>query len=186
MGISGLLPFLRKACRPAHVGELAGQVVAVDVYCWLHRGAFGCADKLVQNQKTDGHVLYVVRLVDMLLRHGVKPILVFDGRNLPSKAETEMKRRQNRDRYRRMAKDYLAQGKSREARECFQRCVDVTPEMAREVIRACRAKNVDCVVAPYESDAQLAFLNKQVMRCANPENRPGSFSKSRFFIARIS
>ncbi len=36
--------------------------------------------------------------------------------------------------------------------------MDVTPEMARDVIAACQSRNVDCVVAPYESDAQLAHL----------------------------
>ncbi len=53
------------------------------------------------------------------------------------------------------------EGHQREARECFQRCVDVTPEMALEVIRACQMRNVDCLVAPYESDAQLAHLCNQ-------------------------
>ena len=33
-------------------------------------------------------------------------------------------------------------------------------EMAREVIQACQDRNVDCIVAPYEADAQLAFLAK--------------------------
>ena len=31
--------------------------------------------------------------------------------------------------------------------------------MAREVIQACRERNIDCIVAPYEADAQLAYLN---------------------------
>lgn len=30
----------------------------------------------------------------MLLSHNIKPILVFDGRHLPAKAETEAKRRE--------------------------------------------------------------------------------------------
>jgi exonuclease-1 len=33
--------------------------------------------------------------------------------------------------------------------------------MALQLIKACRAKNVDCIVAPYEADAQLAYLNLQ-------------------------
>lgn len=159
MGISGLLPFLKKASRPANVEEFSGQSCAIDVYCWLHKGAFGCADKLVQNQPTDGYIVYVMRYLDMLMHFNVKPILVFDGRNLPSKSETEKKRRENRDKYRKMAKAYLREGKVREARECFQRCVDITPSMAREVIEACRERNIDCIVAPYEADAQLAYLN---------------------------
>ena len=31
--------------------------------------------------------------------------------------------------------------------------------MALDLIKACRAKNVDCIVAPYEADSQLAFLS---------------------------
>jgi exonuclease 1 len=27
------------------------------------------------------------------------------------------------------------------------------------VIDACRERNIDCIVAPYEADAQLAYLN---------------------------
>ena len=160
MGISGLLPFLDKACRQTTVEEFSGKVAAVDVYVWLHRGAFGCAEKIMLGEKTNGYVVYVMRLIDMLLNYNIKPILVFDGRNLPSKANTEAKRRENREKYRQMAKDYLNEGKTREATECFQRCTDVTPAMARDVIEACRERNVDCVVAPYEADAQIAFLEQ--------------------------
>ena len=140
MGISGLLPFLKNASRPTHVREFSGLTAAVDVYGWLHKGAFGCAEKLVLGQPTNGYVLYVMRYLDLLLHHRIKPVLVFDGRNLPSKAATEKKRRENRSKNRQMARDYLREGKTREARECFQRCVDITPDMAREVIKACRER----------------------------------------------
>ena len=52
----------------------------------------------------------------------------------------------------------MKEGRGSEAKEYFQRCVDITPEMALDVIRAARDRNVDCIVAPYEADAQLAFL----------------------------
>ena len=52
----------------------------------------------------------------------------------------------------------MKEGKGWEAKEYFQRCVDVTPDMAQHVIRAARDRNVDCIVAPYEADAQLAHL----------------------------
>jgi exonuclease-1 len=96
----------------------------------------------VLGQKTDGYILYVMKYVDMLLFNNIKPVLVFDGRNLPSKASTEKKRRENRTKYRKMAKDYLVAGNHREATECFRRCIDITPEMAREVILACRERNI--------------------------------------------
>ena len=39
------------------------------------------------------YVNYVLRRVDMLLHHKVKPILVFDGGYLPSKSQQEASRR---------------------------------------------------------------------------------------------
>ncbi|XP_063597433.1 exonuclease 1-like [Penaeus indicus] len=159
MGIQGLLPFLKKASRAANLRDFKGQTVAVDAYCWLHKGAFSCADKLVRGEPTDGYVLYVMKQVNQLLSYDIKPILVFDGCHLPSKAITEKKRRENREKNRKKAKELLREGKAKEARECFQRCVDITSEMAADTIKACRARNVDVIVAPYEADSQLAYLN---------------------------
>ncbi|XP_064085040.1 exonuclease 1-like [Macrobrachium nipponense] len=159
MGIQGLLPFLKKASRPANLRDFKGQTAAVDAYCWLHKGAFSCADKLVRGEPTDGYVMYVMKQINLFLNNDIKPILVFDGCHLPSKAVTERKRRENRERNQKRAKELLREGRVKEAKECFQRCVDITSEMAAEVIAACRARNVDIIVAPYEADAQLAYLN---------------------------
>ena len=59
------------------------------------------------DEKTNGYVLYAMRLIDLLLHYNVKPILVFDGRNLPSKARTEAKRRENRANYRKMVSCFV-------------------------------------------------------------------------------
>ena len=40
--------------------------------------------------------MLIFRWVDMLLHYNIKPVLVFDGRNLPSKAHTEKKRKAKR------------------------------------------------------------------------------------------
>ena len=54
--------------------------------------------------------------------------------------------------------EFQEKGKNKEAFECFQKCVDVTPEMAYQVILALRQLKVEYIVAPYEADAQLTFL----------------------------
>ncbi|XP_034148803.1 exonuclease 1 isoform X2 [Esox lucius] len=160
MGIPGLLQFLKDASEPISVRKFKGQTVAVDTYCWLHKGAFSCAEKLAKGEPTDQYVTYCMKFVDMLLSFGVKPILVFDGCNLPSKQEVEKARRERRQANLQKGKQLLREGKISEARDCFTRCVNVTPSMAHDVIKAARTRGVDCVVAPYEADAQLAFLNK--------------------------
>lgn len=55
----------------------------------------------------------------------------------------------------------LMEGKTTEASNCFKQSVQITSEMVLAVIQACRdLPGVDCLVAPYESDVQLAFLQR--------------------------
>lgn len=58
------------------------------------------------------------------------------------------------------ANELTEQGKHAQAREVLTRCVDVTPEMAAQVIKALKVEAVPYVVAPYEADAQLAYLER--------------------------
>uniref|UniRef100_A0A8C7XDB9 Exonuclease 1 n=1 Tax=Oryzias sinensis TaxID=183150 RepID=A0A8C7XDB9_9TELE len=160
MGITGLLQFIKDAAEPINVKKYKGQTVAVDTYCWLHKGAFSCAEKLAKGEPTDQYVWYCLKFVDMLLNFSIKPILVFDGRNLPSKQEVEKARRERREANLQKGRQLLREGKLSEARDCFTRCVNITPAMAHNLIKAARARGVDCLVAPYEADAQLAYLTK--------------------------
>ncbi|XP_016022220.2 exonuclease 1 isoform X2 [Rousettus aegyptiacus] len=160
MGIQGLLQFIREASEPVHVRKYKGQVVAVDTYCWLHKGAVACAEKLAKGEPTDKYVGFCMKFVNMLLSHGIKPILVFDGCTLPSKKEVEKSRRERRQTNLLKGKQLLREGKVSEARECFTRSINITHAMAHRVIKAARSQGVDCLVAPYEADAQLAYLNK--------------------------
>ncbi|XP_011501900.1 PREDICTED: exonuclease 1 [Ceratosolen solmsi marchali] len=159
MGITGLIPFLEKSSRKTNVSEFSGMTVAIDTYCWLHKGSFSCADKIIMGQVTDLYVKYCMKFVHMLLSHNIKPILVFDGRHLPAKSETEIKRKHLRDANRKRAVDLIKMGKTYEGKNLLRRSLNVSHEMALEVIKACQACNVDCIVAPYEADAQLAYLN---------------------------
>ncbi|XP_078041302.1 exonuclease tos isoform X2 [Augochlora pura] len=159
MGITGLLPFLEKSSRKTNINEFTGGTVAIDSYCWLHKGVFTCADKLAMGQPTDAYVHYCMKFVCMLLSNKIKPILVFDGRHLPAKAQTEVKRREARQMNRSKAIELIKMGQHAEGRNLLRRSVDVTHEMALELIKQCQQINVDCIVAPYEADAQLAYLN---------------------------
>ncbi|XP_059998060.1 exonuclease 1 isoform X2 [Lagenorhynchus albirostris] len=160
MGIQGLLQFIKEASEPIHMRKYKGQVVAVDTYCWLHKGAVACAEKLAKGEPTDKYVGFCMKFVNMLLSHGIKPILVFDGCTLPSKKEVERSRRERRQANLLKGKQLLREGKVSEARECFTRSINITHAMAHNVIKAARSQGVDCLVAPYEADAQLAYLNK--------------------------
>ncbi|RZC32796.1 exonuclease 1, partial [Asbolus verrucosus] len=171
MGISNLLPLLEKSTRPCHISEFRGHTVAVDSYCWLHKGARGCALQLAKGEATNTYVTFCLKYVYMLLSYNIKPIMVFDGRRLPAKIKTEEKRRALKKQARKQGIELLRLGKVDEANKFFKQCIDITPEMALALIKECRKINVDCIVAPYESDAQLAFFSiKGIAECIISED----------------
>ncbi|KAA1108349.1 Rad2 nuclease [Puccinia graminis f. sp. tritici] len=158
MGIQGLLPFLRSIQRESHLKNWAGKTLAIDGYVWLHRGAYHCAQELCLGNPTTKHVDYFVQKIHLLHRFGVSAYVVFDGDHLPSKKVTEDDRENRRRIALANAQKLLAQGDQKRAREEFVKAVDVTPRLAHDVILALRSMGVKYVVAPYEADAQLRYL----------------------------
>lgn len=64
-----------------------------------------------------------------------------------------------REQNRKKAAELLRLGKGKEASSLLRRSIDVTHQMALNLIKKCREINVDCLTAPYEADSQLAYLN---------------------------
>ncbi|KAF7326015.1 Exodeoxyribonuclease 1 [Mycena kentingensis (nom. inval.)] len=161
MGITGLLPALRSISTQRHLSEFAGHTLGVDGYAWLHRGVFTCATELATGRETTKYVDYAMHRVRLLRHHGIEPYMVFDGGPLPAKKGTESDRAARRTEHLALGNALAAQGKTTQAREHYVKCVDVTPQMAKQLIKALKAENVNYVVAPYEADAQLAYLERQ-------------------------
>ncbi|KAL9007726.1 MAG: hypothetical protein Q9173_007068 [Seirophora scorigena] len=149
------------SAKPCNLKKFAGQTIGVDAYGWLHRGTVPCAIDLALGKPTTKFVDYSIHKVRMLLHFGVVPYLVFDGDYLPSKAATEVERAKKREESKRMGLELHRMGKISQAHLELQKAVDVTPEMARQLIDALKQEGVQYVVAPYEADAQLAYLEKK-------------------------
>jgi len=99
--------------------------------------------------------------VRMFRYYGVTPYLVFDGDYLPSKAKTEASRASRREETKKIGMELLRAGKPSLAYAELQKAIDVTPEMARLLIEELKKADVPYVVAPYEADAQLVYLERQ-------------------------
>lgn len=106
------------------------------------------------------YVDYAMHRVRLLKHYNIQPYIVFDGGPLPAKRGTEESRKVKREESMAKAQALTAQGKHTQAREFYLKCVDVTPQMAFQFIKALRAENIPYVVAPYEADAQLAWLER--------------------------
>lgn len=97
----------------------------------------------------------------MLQYFNVTPYLVFDGSDLPSKSGTEESRRQRREESKALGLELQRKGRTGQAYQELQKAVDVTPYMARQLIEELKRMNVPYIVAPYEADAQLVYLERE-------------------------
>lgn len=93
--------------------------------------------------------------VRLLQYHNIIPYIVFDGGPLPAKKGTEVERKRyvffistfgrfysqvhhsKRDESLTLAKTLARQGKHSLAREHYVKCVDITPQMAFQLIKVC-------------------------------------------------
>ncbi|KAI9147766.1 nuclease-like protein [Paramyrothecium foliicola] len=161
MGVTGLLPLLKSIQRPTELKKFQGQILGVDAYGWLHRAAYSCASELGQGLPTKKYINTAMHRVRMLQHFGITPYMVFDGDFLPSKAGTEDSRAKSRDAKKKSAMALLKAGKTSQAMSEFQKCIDVTPEMASSLIQQLKKFDIPYVVAPYEADAQLVYLERK-------------------------
>uniref|UniRef100_A0ACD5WZ01 Uncharacterized protein n=1 Tax=Avena sativa TaxID=4498 RepID=A0ACD5WZ01_AVESA len=161
MGIPNLLRFMKPFIEPVHIKKYAGQRVGIDAYSWLHKGAYSCSMELCMNPKSAGarrYISYFMHHVNLLRHHRVVPVVVFDGGSMPCKSATDEDRHRKRELSLVLGKEKLEQGNTAAAIDFFRKAVQITPSMAYQLIQILRSENVEFVVAPYEADAQLAYL----------------------------
>ena len=164
MGVSGLHKLIKPIVQEIHISRLRGQAVAIDASSWLHRGLSACATQVHENSVTDEFLSCTIRLIELLERHEVRPLFVLDGRAHPSKNCES--RREQRQAYREQGEALLREGRVGEARSVLAKSLGVTPWMSKHLIEYLRGRGVPFCVAPYEADAQLAFLVREGICCA--------------------
>ncbi|WEW60134.1 Rad2 nuclease [Emydomyces testavorans] len=161
MGIAGLHGLLKSIQKPCSIKKFEGQTLGIDAYGWLHRGTIACAIDLALERHTAKYVDFAMHRVRMLLHYGVIPYLVFDGGRLPSKDATEDARAARRTESKRLGLELYRTGRLSQAQQELQKAIDVTPYMARLLIEELKKSHVQYIVAPYEADAQLVYLEKE-------------------------
>ncbi len=171
MGIKDLLQNVNGIVEDKHITDFSGGRVAIDASGWLHKGLYGAAEDLVDNnfEDTQLYVDFILSRVRTLMLNNVEPVVVFDGKRSTLKNETAISRGDTRKSYMdqgkhlldnmRKASDSTVKAKfRREAISNFQKGLSVTTDMEKNTIGALRKMGVKVIVAPYEADPQLAYL----------------------------
>lgn len=86
-------------------------------------------------------------------------LFVFDGAALESKMRTNESRSQERAFNLELALQLESSGDSKQANTHFQRSVTISQEMITCTCAFLQTKNIQYLISPYESDAQLAYLS---------------------------
>ena len=188
MGIPGLLRELNALVgRDAHISTYSGKRVAIDASGWLHRACYSCALELLQSPSTTtAHLSLLRSFLSLLLAHDITPTLVFDGAQLPAKANTAAAREANRLHHRTLALQYLHSVPANPELAQFhaQKAMTVTGDATARFIALARDLSINYVVAPYEADAQLAWLMQHslVDACVTEDSDLVAFGCDRIFI----
>lgn len=163
MGIPGLLRAFKSCQRRVCIADYAGMTAGIDGYCWLHKGAYGCSLELCTGgpTATTKYVEYFMKRIHVLLSNGVTPLVVLDGDQISAKYGTEENRGCRRRANLEKGRSLLAAGERQAATQFFNKAVDVTPGMAWQLIKALKSTGIALIVAPYEADAQLAYLCRE-------------------------
>ncbi|PVU93589.1 hypothetical protein BB561_003185 [Smittium simulii] len=160
MGISGLLPLTKEAQNNVHISQFSGKTLGIDGYVWLYKGAFSCCQDIALGIPTKRHIQYSLNQIKMLSHFGVSCYFVFDGNSLPSKIHTDLERASSKKINLEKALSELKNGRKKDAFSYFQRSINMSPLLAKDLIDELKKLNIKYVVAPYEADAQLAYLER--------------------------
>lgn len=164
MGIKRLTQFLKKDFILKNISEYANLNVAVDISSWIYQAYFS------QLEYTGDNSLLVIRNIEMklkiILKENISAIFVFDGHDLNCKRLTQEKRNKKRNYYFEKAKKENAKkSQSSENHEkdekkgMYKRYSEPIPdELFYDVLDFLKFRSQNVMVAPYESDSQLAYL----------------------------
>ena len=166
MGIENLLKLLSSIQINKNILHYKGKKLAIDSYCLLHKSVFYNTD-ILENPDSDKFLVFLSKKMKMLIDSGIIPIMVFDGDRLPIKKPEEDERQKRRSDVIKQAKDFILKGQLELAKQKMIEGCDVTPQMAYKFIKVnyyyfqlLKELKVEFIVAPYEADAQLAYLVK--------------------------
>ena len=176
MGIKGLLINTKEVGKKKHISDYKNKKIGIDGYAWLHKALFQCSIEVASEKNIKGLYDFFILKIDHFLKFNIKVVLVFDGDDLPLKKSTnlerEKKRKINFEKGMRLKKEK----KFEEAKKILGSAIDVNPDMVYTLKKKLEKKynnknnknlekekddkKIEIIIAPYEADSQLAYLNK--------------------------
>ena len=178
MTIKGISDTVNRTCSRTTLSRLRSssfnfKTLIVDLYGWLHAGknVTGVVELLADGLPCPPLIDFVIRRIEMLSLGGKFEIeIVADGVST-LKAGTDQKRQKKREEQRKEARIARKNGEIDKATELFRSSVDITPDVAKQVIDHLNALSMEerkriglkkCIVSITEADPMLVYRNRKV------------------------
>ena len=155
MGIKDLLTLYKQLLSKENISNFKGKTCAIDMMVWLYKGQYA-----MNNNPTvkDIYLNFPLKMISLLKENNIKVIAVFDGKLLPAKLNEVKERISNKIANELLADKLRQDGDIEKSNIVNNRTLNVTPIQINTLIHLLKKLNVQILVAPYEADAQIAYL----------------------------
>lgn len=160
MGITGLLPILKPVLKKKQIRSFANKRIGIDGFAWLYQILNFIAEELYLNCPTTKHIHMFERKIKLLIDNNIVPVVVFDGDSLLSKEKTNQERKIRKEKYKEEIERLIAKKFYNKAKEIMKRCISVSRKIVYDITKLLKKLNIEYIIAPYEADAQLYFLEE--------------------------
>jgi exonuclease-1 len=167
MGIQNLIKFLNEYFESKMLSDFKNQTIGIDAHTWLHSAVNQLMSDLsnISESKVLSTIKEYFSYRIKLMKHlKITPYFVFDGDELPIKEGIEKARDERRKKNEELFKYHINSKNLKDAKKQLISSIDITPHMTKNLIDFLKDSNIKFIIAPYEADAQLAYLyNKKVI-----------------------
>jgi len=145
MGIKDLLSLYKTLLTKQKLSNFRGKTCAIDMMVWLYKGMYA----MNYNPKSkDIYLNYPLKMLTLLKENNINCIAVFDGNLLPAKIKGFQERKSSK-----ISNDNIFKGNLVNSGH-----LNVNQIQINTLIYLLKKLKFKIIVAPYESDAQIAYL----------------------------
>ena len=167
MGIRNLIKFLEEHFESKKLSDFSNQTIGIDAHVWLHSAVNQLmldTSIITENKIISTIKEYFSNKIKLMKYLNIVPYFVFDGDELPIKEGIEKGREERRKKNEELFQFHINSKNLKDAKKQLICSIDITPQMTKGLIEYLKDCNIKFVIAPYEADAQLAYLyNKKII-----------------------
>ena len=155
MGIRDLLSLYKSLLTKQNISNFRGKTCAIDMMVWLYKGMYAMNNN--PNIK-DIYLNFPLKMLTLLKENNINCIAVFDGNLLPAKIKEVQERINSKIANEILASKLREEGNIVKSNVVNNRSLNVSQVHINTLIYLLKKLNFKIIVAPYESDAQIAYL----------------------------